>query len=82
MYVDETYANDDGTDSWCSTDAVVPFKIFQGQSYPVPLCNIWTCGLCNMQSTYASYIMSDSGYVCEDRTLYHPAYSALLFACM
>jgi hypothetical protein len=43
VFVDETFANGDGTDSWCKTDIVVPTNLYRTGSYTEPTCETQTC---------------------------------------
>jgi hypothetical protein len=43
MLVDETYANGDGTDSWCSTNKLVPNALFEYEKYLEPSCSGLSC---------------------------------------
>jgi hypothetical protein len=42
VYVDETYANDDSTKSWCRTNILVPLNLYSLAIYPEPTYFIWS----------------------------------------
>lgn len=70
---DETYANGNGTDSWCSTDILVPTEMHKHQTYPNPKCDQWSCsvGTLHVLATppHLYTEVETSRSVCSDRTL-------------
>jgi hypothetical protein len=50
LFFDETYANGDGTDSWCTTNEQVPVDMYYQQKYPIPQCDKWSCGIGELQA--------------------------------
>jgi hypothetical protein len=56
VYIDETYANGDGTDSWCSTHIPLPLDIYYQQTYKHPSIGSGSCGMASMQTSIPAYI--------------------------
>ncbi|XP_059474381.1 uncharacterized protein LOC132196029 [Neocloeon triangulifer] len=52
-YVGETFANGDGTDSWCRSKTVIPTAMYYLQKYTPPVCEKTNC--------YAPYFFSGLG---------------------
>jgi hypothetical protein len=50
MFLDETYANGDGTDSWCTTNQQIPAALYDYQTYTNPQCDVWSCFFGDMQA--------------------------------
>lgn len=67
MWLDESYANGDGTDSWCSTNEKVELKMYSGQSYVSPKCDIWSCvGLSEFEAGGSPQLYTREGSLCTD----------------
>jgi hypothetical protein len=60
MIVDETYANGDGTDSWCSSNAPVLSSINQG-AYPEPKCFTASCHMADFRIGYGPALYTFEG---------------------
>jgi hypothetical protein len=84
MYFDETYANGDGTDSWCTTNQLFPVDVFYGQAYTIPPCDMWSCttGYLEKPTFRGIHYKVDNGAeppFCRDRNIIRPL---LIFLCM
>lgn len=83
MFLDETYANGDGTDSWCTTDTTIPDIIYVEKTYSTPACALWTCMTGYMQSGQPRpYLKPDTAPQCADRAVYYSTAKNMQFACM
>ena len=49
IILDETYANGDGTDSWCTTNEQLPLEMHYQHIYPEPKCDVWSCGIGHLE---------------------------------
>jgi len=75
--MDETYANGDGTDSWCKTNKLVPQALYKNQLYPTPACGKDSCLIPWMTPT--PYIVETTDVYC---TLFGPSSLGNHFACV
>jgi hypothetical protein len=86
MYIEETYANGDGTDSWCSNHAQLPTDMYKAQTYAHPTTGISSCGMVVMQTKIPVYIelYSDTqGQTsCTNRDFNYFTTNFIFFLCM
>lgn len=85
MLIDETYANGDGTDSWCSTHAQLPVELYSSQTYKHPTIGTWSCCTAWMHvSSFYIDIYEDYSNnpktSCTNRAFTYP--STMHFLCM
>jgi hypothetical protein len=85
MFFDETYANGDGTDSWCTTNEQLPLEMHYLHVYPEPKCDVWSCGIGHLERLvdadyYCVRNREDSSSSCTDRTKIHDV--PMYFLCM
>jgi hypothetical protein len=59
VYFDETYANGDGTDSWCSNNQPIPIDMYYNQKYLAPECGKWSCNLGDLEQPSYYYLYPD-----------------------
>lgn len=68
IYVDETYARDDGTDAWCTTDTLLAYDLFSPPTYQPPTCEVWACGLTGFRASFTAANMVILALpMCKDR---------------
>lgn len=84
FHVDETYANGDGTDSWCITNLPIPLELYATINYVVPICESASCTFAAFKSAFpvpSMLVRNDSPGVlqCSKRDVIPPA--TCLFAC-
>jgi hypothetical protein len=84
MYIDETYANGDGTDSWCSNHVQLPSDLYFNDTYKHPENGIWSCckAVMNTLIPLQIEIYNDSSLIspCSDRN--RPFAWTVFFLCM
>jgi hypothetical protein len=56
VIVDETYANGDGTDSWCGTNIPILNSQMYGGAYEEPTCSKWSCYVIDLRGGYGGTI--------------------------
>jgi hypothetical protein len=68
IFIDETYANGDGTDSWCSTDIpIFPLKMYSNSIYPVPQCFVESCLMGDFRLFVTASLQQASEPGCDKR---------------
>jgi hypothetical protein len=84
ILIDETYANGDGTDSWCSNHAQLPADMYFNGTYVHPKNGIWSCFKGIMQSklrvNIETYFDPAKVSPCSNRA--RPYQYTLYFLCM
>jgi hypothetical protein len=81
MFLDETYANGDGTDSWCTTNQQIPVDFYDKKTYASPQCGQWTCFLAELQVGLSPFMFLWNDGVCTDRDAIHTS-AKMHFLCM
>jgi len=62
VMIGETYANGDGTDSWCHTNKILETQFYQSSTYIVPTCLSTWCFVADFSYTH---LISKDGIDCD-----------------
>jgi hypothetical protein len=80
MFLDETYANGDGTDSWCTTNEQISADCYDDQIYSIPVCGAWSCLYGELRAGRGSAVIHKyTNSFCADRNL---DFNPMHFLCM
>jgi hypothetical protein len=70
IYFDETYANGDGSDSWCTTNELIPLELYSQKTYPSPACGTWSCFVGEMKLSVTNpFLIFVERNMCNNRDL-------------
>lgn len=83
MLIDDSYANGDGTDSWCTTDIPIPNNVYINQAYKLPVKGTYSCTkgvLSTIAGVYVELYFDSSPTTCTN--INTPYVHSVFFLCM